>query len=149
MPVKLRIATFNVENLDDKPSLKPTLSERIALMRPQLIRINADILCLQEVNGQKEQGPARLQVLEKFLAKRVMVPCERTIPEPARFSLLHHGKGAMLDHILVSRSLLEFYRHTEIHNELLHDESFAFATDILYPESDHAPVIAEFALPDG
>src|SRR6266542_1544433 len=68
MPVKLRIATFNVENLDDKPSLKPTLSERIALMRPQLIRINADILCLQEVNGQKEQGPARLQVLEKFLA---------------------------------------------------------------------------------
>lgn len=40
------------------------------------------------------------------LAKRVLIPCERTIPESSRYSLLHHGKGEMLDHILVSRSLL-------------------------------------------
>src|SRR5215470_13079351 len=51
------------------------------------------------------------------LAKRVIVPCERTIPEPSRFSLLHHGKGAMLDHLLISRSLLAHYRGSEIHNE--------------------------------
>ena len=54
MPIKLRIATFNLENLDNKPGEKPTLDERIAVMRPQLIRLNADILCLQEVNGQEE-----------------------------------------------------------------------------------------------
>ncbi len=59
MPITLRIATFNLENLDDKPGQKPTLSERIALMRPQLLRLNADILCLQEVNGQEESGPPR------------------------------------------------------------------------------------------
>ena len=83
------------------------------------------------------------------LAKRVMVPCERTIPEPSRFSLLHHGQGEMIDHLLISRSLLAHYRGLEIHNELLHDESVAFGTDVKFPESDHAPVIAEFELQDG
>lgn len=58
MPTKLRIATFNLENLDDKPGQKPTLDERIALMRPQLLRLNADMLCLQEVNGQEVPGHA-------------------------------------------------------------------------------------------
>jgi predicted extracellular nuclease len=82
------------------------------------------------------------------LAPRVMVPCERTIPEPARFSLIHQGRGEMIDHILFSRPLLAHYRTTEVHNEVIHDESIAFATDIKYPESDHAPVIAEFQLPD-
>ena len=330
MPTKLRIATFNLENLDDKPGKRPTLDERIAVMRPQLVRLNADILCLQEVNGQEEPGqPRRLLALERLiegtpyaeyhmvstmtadgiqvydernlvilsryeiaehhqykndyapapryqkvtaepqedeandvtwerpilhakiklddskllhvinlhlksrlpsyiegqkvnrykwetasgwaegfflssmkrvgqaletrmlidklfdehedalvvvcgdlnaesdevpveairgdventgngrLAKRVLVPCERTIPEPSRFSMLHLGKGRMIDHLLVSRSLLAYYKGSEIHNEVLHDESIAFATDKKYPESDHAPVIAEFELPDG
>jgi endonuclease/exonuclease/phosphatase family metal-dependent hydrolase len=82
------------------------------------------------------------------LALRNMIPCERTIPEPARFSLYHRGKGNMLDHLLISRPLLQFYRSSEIHNEILHDESVAFADDQKFPESDHAPVLAEFELPD-
>jgi endonuclease/exonuclease/phosphatase family metal-dependent hydrolase len=329
MPLKLRIATFNLENLDDQPGDQPTLTERIALMRPQLLRLNADILCLQEVNGQEAPGqPRRLLALESLitgtpyagfhrvstmtgdgtqvydernlvilsrfeilehhqfkhdfapapryqkvtakpaeaaakevtwerpllharikldarrvldlvnvhlksrlptpvegqkldnytwesisgwaegsflssmkrvgqaletrmlvdtlfdadadalvvvcgdfntdlddvpmeairgdventgngqLAGRVLVPCERTIPETSRFSLFHHGHGTMLDHLLVSRSLLAFYKGTEIHNELLHDESVAFGTDVKFPESDHAPVVAAFEVPD-
>lgn len=80
------------------------------------------------------------------LATRVLVACERSVAEPARFSLIHRGRGQMIDHILASRALVRFYRHTEVHNELLHDESAAFATDEKFPESDHAPVIAEFAL---
>ncbi|WP_419661830.1 hypothetical protein Dvar_22630 [Desulfosarcina variabilis str. Montpellier] len=329
MPIKLRIATFNLENLDDKPDQKPTLGERIILMRSQLLRLNADILCLQEVNGQETPNqPRRLLALENLiagtayagfhrvstmtgdgsqvydernlvilsrfeivehqqykhdfaaapcykkvtanpeeteakavtwerpllharmkldntrtldlvnvhlksrlpttvagqklnnytwktasgwaegfflssmkrvgqaletrmfidtlfdvdedamvvvcgdfnadlddvpvqairgdvedtgndkLARRVMVPCERTIPEPSRFSLFHHGRGVMLDHLLVSRSLLGYYKGSEIHNELLHDESVAFGTDVKFPESDHAPVVAQFELPD-
>ena len=329
MSTKLRIATFNLENLDDRPGQKPAFDERIALMRPQLLRLNADILCLQEVNGQEAPGQLRrllaldkllagtpyagyrqvstmtedgvqvydernLVILSRFeviehhqyrhdfspaplyrkvtakpqeteakavtwerpilhakirldearvldfinihlksrlptdipgqkldsytwrtssgwaegsflssmkrvgqalevrmlidklfdadeaalivvcgdfnadldevpveairgdventgndkLAKRVMVPCERTIPEPARFSLLHQGKGCMIDHLLISRTLLAHYRGSEIHNELLHDESVAFGTDVKFPESDHAPVIAEFELQD-
>ena len=56
----------NLENLDDKPGEKPTLAERIAVMRPQLLRLKADILCLQEVNGQETPGePRRLLALER------------------------------------------------------------------------------------
>ncbi len=80
------------------------------------------------------------------LAARVLVPIENTVPEPARYTLYHQGKGQMLDHMLVTRNLLAAYRGSEIHNEILHDESLAFATDRQYPESDHAPVVATFEL---
>jgi len=50
----------------------------------------------------------------------------------------------MLDHMLVTRNLLANYRGSEIHNEVLHDESAAFAEDKKFPESDHAPVVATF-----
>jgi len=326
--LKLRIATFNLENLDfEKPGKKPTLQDRIEIMRPQLKRINADILCLQEVNGKKTDGifclPAldaliegtqysgfnrvftidkksternlvilsRYEILEHHqyknkylppllyktvtaimdegeeqstveerywdrpilharirigdkvldvinlhlkskiptdipgqkvddytwvtssgwaegfflssmkrvgqaletrmlidklfkesedpwivvcgdfnsdlddvpveairgrientgngeLARYVMQPCEMSIPETARFSLYHQGKRNMLDHLLVCRNMLAHYKGSEVHNELIHDESIAFATDDKFPESDHAPVIAEFEIPD-
>ncbi len=80
------------------------------------------------------------------LGERTLVLCEKSVPETVRYSLLHHGKGVMIDHVLISRSLLPSYRHSEIHNEVLHDESAAFATDEKFPESDHAPVVAEFEL---
>jgi endonuclease/exonuclease/phosphatase family metal-dependent hydrolase len=69
MPIKLRVAAFNLENLDDKPGQGPSVDERIALTRPQLLRLRADILSLQEVNGQEEPGqPRRLLALAKLLA---------------------------------------------------------------------------------
>lgn len=78
------------------------------------------------------------------LANRVLVPVEQTIPESARYSLFHQGRGQMLDHLLITRNLLAHYRGSEIHNEVLHDESIAFGTDKKFPESDHAPVVATF-----
>lgn len=81
------------------------------------------------------------------LRNRVMIPCEASVPDSRRYTLLHEGRGAMLDHILVSQALMPFYRGTEIHNETLPDESTAFNTDVLFPESDHAPVVSEFVLP--
>ena len=80
------------------------------------------------------------------LAGQVLVVCEKTIPTSSRYSLIYQGKGTMLDHLLISRSLLAFYRSTEIHNELLHDESLARAADKKFPESDHAPIISEFMM---
>lgn len=80
------------------------------------------------------------------LADRVLVPVEQSIPEPSRFTLLFQGQGEMIDHMLVSRSMLGCYRGSEIHNEILHDESIAFARDDIYPESDHAPMIATFSV---
>ncbi|MFK8025243.1 MAG: endonuclease/exonuclease/phosphatase family protein [Ilumatobacter sp.] len=81
------------------------------------------------------------------LAARVLVPIEQTIPEPSRFTLIYQGRGEMIDHMLVTRNLLGSYRGSEIHNEILHDESLAFAGDRKFPESDHAPVVAEFVNP--
>lgn len=78
------------------------------------------------------------------LANRVLVPIEQTVPGPARYTLFHMGRGEMLDHMLITRNLLAGYRGSEIHNEILHDESAAFAEDKKFPESDHAPVVATF-----
>ena len=78
------------------------------------------------------------------LAARTLVPIEHTVAQPARYTIFHQGRGLMYDHMLVTRNLLACYRGCEIHNELLHDESGAFATDRKYPESDHAPVVATF-----
>jgi predicted extracellular nuclease len=75
------------------------------------------------------------------LANRVLVPIEHTIPAPSRYTLFHHGRGQMLDHMLISRNLLAYFRGVEIHNEVLHDESVAFGTDLKFPESDHAAVV--------
>jgi endonuclease/exonuclease/phosphatase family metal-dependent hydrolase len=78
------------------------------------------------------------------LAGRVLAPIEQTVPVTSRYTLFHQGQGNLLDHMLVTRNLLAHYRGSEIHNELLHDESAAFAIDRKYPESDHAPVVATF-----
>jgi endonuclease/exonuclease/phosphatase family metal-dependent hydrolase len=319
-----RIATFNLENLDDGPGVSPPLAERITIMRPQLERVNADILCLQEVHSQGATGSRTLTALDSLLtdtqyvgynravthttsgqfydqrnlvilsrfpiiqteiirdsdgpqpsyqmvtavpadttantlnwerpllyvqidvgqgrilhlinvhlksklatsipgqklnsytwktvsawaegsfissmkrvgqalqarmlidrifdqhgldaliaicgdfnaeaeevplrailgpveetgnpahAPRIMVPCENNVSPSARYSLLHLGKGNMLDHIIASRPLIRYFLMAEIHNEALPDESGAFRTDVQFPESDHAPVVAEF-----
>ena len=78
------------------------------------------------------------------LAHRVMVPLENNVPDSKRYTLFHHGKGEMIDHVLASRRFVQAFSHAEIHNEILPDESVAFATDVKHPESDHAPVVAVF-----
>ena len=68
MPIKASIATFNLMSLDDRPDRSPRLDERIPILRPQLIRLDADILCLQEVCAQHERnGKSRLEALDRLL----------------------------------------------------------------------------------
>jgi len=64
----LRIVTFNLENLDDGPDLEPTLADRIRIMRPQLLRLRADVLCFQEVHSQGPSGARTLAALDALLA---------------------------------------------------------------------------------
>lgn len=54
---RLRLATFNLENLGDVPSEEPSLETRISLMRPQLLRLDADVLCLQERSTARATPP--------------------------------------------------------------------------------------------
>lgn len=78
------------------------------------------------------------------LATRTLVPVERSLPDSQRYSVIHHGRRLMLDHILVSRSLLGRYVGAEVHNEALGDELVSPAIVHAPPDSYHAPVVAEF-----
>jgi len=82
------------------------------------------------------------------LRSTLMIPCELNVPPDRRYSHLYYGEKAMLDHVVVSNALFPYWDRTEIYNEMLPDESVAYATDIKFPESDHAPVIAMFNLPE-
>ena len=66
----MRIGSFNLENLDDRPGLAPSLAERIPILRARLHRLDCDLLCLQEVNAQtvESQAPRRLRALERLIA---------------------------------------------------------------------------------
>ncbi len=78
------------------------------------------------------------------LRPRALFPAENTIPEPARYTLLHQGHRRLIDHLLMSQAMVSCYRHSEIHNETLPDETISGATQDLFPDSDHAPFISEF-----
>lgn len=82
------------------------------------------------------------------LRSRVLIACSRGIAESVRFSHLHHGHGNLLDHMLISQSLLRDFQGADIHNENLHDESLPFTFDSKYPESDHAAFVAQFNEPE-
>jgi hypothetical protein len=56
---EVRIATFNLENFDETAAgAWPSLAERLTLMRPQIVRLRANIACFQEVNSQEQPQPA-------------------------------------------------------------------------------------------
>lgn len=83
------------------------------------------------------------------LGPRMLVPLERSLADSQRFSVIHHGRRVMLDHILVSRPLLGWYVGAEVHNEALGDELVSPAAIWASPDSYHAPLVAEFAAPAG
>ena len=52
----MRVATFNIESLDVGPKAHVDIETRVAVLRPVLERLAADVVCLQEVNGQRVAG---------------------------------------------------------------------------------------------
>ena len=82
------------------------------------------------------------------LANRALVVAERSVAPDQRYSVLHHGRPQMLDHMLVSRQLMAWYRGIEIHNEDLGDELVAYRSVRNPPDSYHALVVATFADPN-
>ena len=78
------------------------------------------------------------------MARRVLTPVERTLPTDRRFTVVHHGRPEMLDHILASRALFAHFVDVEIHNEMLEDELVAYSRISHPPESLHAPVVTIF-----
>lgn len=78
------------------------------------------------------------------LAARSLVVLDRALAEDRRWSVLHHGRPQMLDHILVSRTLFGRFRTIEVHNESVGDEAVGYAKVDRGPGSYHAAVVAEF-----
>lgn len=81
------------------------------------------------------------------LAARSQVLLDRALPGDRRWSVLHHGRPQMLDHILVSRTLYARFKAIDVHNETLGDELVIYAKHLRTLGSCHAGVVAEFALP--
>lgn len=105
---------------------------------------NADVheVPVRTIRGDEEDAG------NPHLAARTLVPVERSLADSRRFSVVHHGRPQMLDHVLVSRPLLAWYRGVEIHNEALGDELVTSHAVRGSPESFHAPVVAEFGVPE-
>jgi len=73
-----------------------------------------------------------------------LVPCELSLPIEKQYTYIFRGKGTMLDHILISKSMLPFFKSATVYNELLKEEHVPYRGEKFFPEPDHAPVIAYF-----
>lgn len=113
---------------------------------------SAAIVVLGDFNADGREAPLKIlrgevdETGNAGLAGRALTPLELTLPSDRRFSVLHFGQALMLDHIMVSRSMLARFRKADIHNELLTDELVAFFAGRRDADSFHAPIVAEFAL---
>jgi endonuclease/exonuclease/phosphatase family metal-dependent hydrolase len=126
--VRLRLATFNLENLDDAPDLDPPLATRIEVLRPQLLRLDADVLCLQEVHGQRgpDKGPRRLLALDRLLEGTAYAGHARV----STMSTGEHGDEAWVAdlHNLVVLSRLPIHESHEVKAELVEAPSWRLTT---------------------
>ena len=151
MPLPLRLATFNLESLDDRPGLDPPLSRRVDVLRRQLLRLGADLLCLQEVNSQhpKGGGPRALLALDRLLEGTPYAGFERAVTEG------RSGKGPSDVHNLVLLSRHPIVAARSLWHGLVAAPHYRPAT-AEPPAGEAAPLTwdrpilqAEVALPDG
>ena len=119
-----RIATFNLENLGGGRSAD--ISDRLPILRPQIQRLNADILCLQEVNARREAGSTArtLHALDVLL-------------EGSRYNEFHRafthqaGREDARDvHNLVVLSRFPIVSTQQLHNDLISPLEVPLAPDV-------------------
>lgn len=97
----VRLATFNMESFGETRFQPEALALRIMALRPVLKAIDADILCLQEMNAQKIKGsggPREFLSLDLLLDETPYKTFHRA------FSLRNDGQGPRDRHNLVTLS---------------------------------------------
>lgn len=111
----IRIATFNMESLDEPPRGRASLESRITALRPQLVRLRADVLCLQEVNGQRDKKgqPRTLRALEQVIAGTIYEHYHRVATQS------RSGTGVRDRHNLVILSRFPITASDEVWNHLI------------------------------
>lgn len=111
----MRLATFNIENLDLPPKAAHPIEVRAKALAPLLDRLDADILCLQEVNGQRVAGsPHRaLTALDQLLVASRYKGFHRAV------TLRDGGPGVRDVHNLVTLSRWPIVASRVVQNELV------------------------------
>ena len=113
--MSLRLATFNVESLDWSQDQSAWFEKRAQALRPILAQLDADVLCLQEVNAQKltQDEPRHFVALKALL--------EGTDYE--RFHLAHScrpgGEDPADRHNLVILSRWSISAQRQFHHDLV------------------------------
>jgi predicted extracellular nuclease len=69
--------------------------------------------------------------------------CAELVPKEKRYTVMHGGNRATIDHLLVSVDLRNSLKNCSILNELLHDHDAGYS-DAPRADSDHALVVASF-----
>jgi len=117
---RLRIATFNLENLDETPSTRAFLARRIAVLRPQLVALDADVLCLQEVSAHgKGHHHREMEALDHLLDGTPYARFSSTGPR---------GDGPADIHNLVTLSRWPFRETREIRHALVPPPAYTAIT---------------------
>lgn len=116
--VQVRLATFNLESLDDTPQ-GVALADRIAALRPLLLRLDADILCLQEVNGQEAPHGRTLRALDALIDETPYAAYGRAVTAGP------HGPADRHNLVVLSRFPME---HRQIRHELVAGPSYRMVT---------------------
>jgi endonuclease/exonuclease/phosphatase family metal-dependent hydrolase len=130
----MRVATLNVENLD------LPLGARARVLRPALERLAADILCLQEVNGQRVPGRKDrvLRALDELLEGTTYAGYHRAATTSPT------GKGVADVHNLVTLSRWPILEQRQVLHDLLPPPSAAQVT--ADPPVEH-PIAIRFERP--
>jgi endonuclease/exonuclease/phosphatase family metal-dependent hydrolase len=120
----MRLATFNIESLDLGPGVGTPLQARAAVLRPALERLAADVLCLQEVNGQHVPGvpERRLVALERLLQGTRYETYQRAA------TVGPSGLGVASVHNLVTLSRFPIQHHREVRHDRVAPLLHRFAT---------------------
>ncbi len=79
MANQLRLATFNLENLDYSVTRRAVFERRLGVLKPLLNELAADILCLQEINAQKtaDHDGRRFLALDRLFGGGPYEGCHR------------------------------------------------------------------------
>jgi len=113
---------------------------------------DALVLATGDFNAEDHETPLRIVIGaaedtgNRALTGRAMVLLDRGIAAGRRFSVLHHGRPQMLDHMLASHALYGHFRGIEVHNETLGDEVVGYAKGIEPAGSWHAALVTSFEL---
>ena len=111
----LRLATFNLESLDLAPSDPLWFEARADVLRPVLAALDADVLCLQEVNAQHQPGEAQ----RSLLALRKLIEGSVCAGFHLVYSTRPGGTGPADVHNLAILSRWPTTSHGQIHHDLV------------------------------